>query len=269
MSGLFPSSPELAGHRGFGKGVVEGHLENTLPSFLAAAEHGVQWVEVDVRVTGDSELVVAHHPTTEDGQFLVDLTLEQAAEAGVLPLAELLPALPPHVGVNFDVKTSLEDALRERPQTTGWLVAECAADEITRRRVLVSSFDPAVLLMTRERAPGVPVGLLTWLYFPLRKAIPAARHLGVDVVAAHVGSFAPNRIDPAPLHREAAWSVRVAHEAGLDVVAWCPRPEELPMLADAGVDCMVVNDVPSALAFVAERAAAGAETERLPTQAAR
>ncbi len=250
MSKLFPSPPALAGHRGFGKGVVDGRVENTLSSFLAAVEHGLDWVEVDVRLTGDSNLVVAHFPTTEDGRFLTDMTMAEAAEAGVLPLAELLDALPSHVSVNLDVKTSLEDALRERQQTTGWLVAQRAAHEASRRKVLVTSFDPAVLLMTRERAPGVPVGLLTWLYFPLRKAIPAARHLGADAVAAHIGSFAVNKVDPAPLHREAAFAVRVAHEAGLEVIAWCPEPEEIPMLAEAGVDCMVVNDVPRAVAAV-------------------
>ncbi len=269
MSKLFASRPTLAGHRGLGKGVVDGHVENTLPAFLAAVEHGLDWVEVDVRVTGDQELVVAHYPTTEDGRFLSDITVAEAAEQGVLPLTELLDTLPPHVSINFDVKTSLEDALRERRDTTGWLVAERAGDETARRTVLVKSFDPAVLMITRERAPHVPVGLLTWLYFPLRKAIPAARHLGLDALAAHVGSFAANKIDPAPLHREAAFSVRVAHEAGLEVIAWCPKPAQMQALADAGVDCMVVNDVPEALAVVAERAAVPPETEHVPTDLAR
>ena len=58
------------------------------------------------------------------------------------------------------------------------------------RPLLVSSFDPAVVLIVRELAPAVPVGLLTWGRFPLRKAIAGAAHLGVDVVVAQVDSFA-------------------------------------------------------------------------------
>jgi glycerophosphoryl diester phosphodiesterase len=83
--------------------------------------------------------------------------------------------------------------------------------------------------------------------FPLRKAIPAARHLGLQVVAAHVGSFSVNDTDTAPVHREAAWSVDVAHRAGLEVAAWCPKPDEMPLMLEAGVDCFVVNDAPTAV----------------------
>jgi glycerophosphoryl diester phosphodiesterase len=42
--------------------------------------------------------------------------------------------------------------------------------------------------------------------------------------------------------------VEVAHEAGLQVIAWCPPPAQARALAGAGVDCLVVDDVPSALA---------------------
>jgi glycerophosphoryl diester phosphodiesterase len=42
--------------------------------------------------------------------------------------------------------------------------------------------------------------------------------------------------------------VRVAHEAGLQVVAWCPQPDEEEAFAQAGVDCLVVDDAPAALA---------------------
>ena len=48
--------------------------------------------------------------------------------------------------------------------------------------------------------------------------------------------------------RDPAESVRAAHEAGLEVLVWNSKPEERAALIDAGVDCLVIDDVPGALA---------------------
>lgn len=247
---VFTAPPQLAGHRGMGRGVVDGYRENTLESFLAAVACGVDWVEVDARMTSDGVLVTAHHPTLDDGRFFTDVPYADCGAS--LRVDELLAALPDHVGVDLDIKSSAEDALRERGDTTAAAVGRLAAAEVRRRPLLMSSFDPAAVLIAREHAPMVPAGLLTWVRFPLRKAIPAARHLGLQVVAAHVGSFVANDTDTAPVRRTAAWSVDVAHRAGLEVVAWCPSTEEMPLMLDAGVDCLVVNDVPAAVERFAE-----------------
>lgn len=222
--------------------MVAGERENTLGSYRAAVAAGFRWVEVDARVTADSVLVARHDPVVDDGRFIADLTAAETDELGVMRVADLLDDLPPAVAVDIDVKTSLEDALRSRASTTAARVADLAAAERARRRVLVTSFDPAALLIVRERAPAVPTGLLTWTRFPLRKAIPAAAHLGVDVVIAHVESFAPAD-SGRRLEREAARSVAVAHAAGLQVGAWCPDAESARQLAAAGVDCLVVDGI--------------------------
>ena len=242
---VFTDPPVLAGHRGLGRRVVDGHLENTLESFLAAVECGLRWVEVDARATSDGVLVTAHHPTLDDERFFADVPY---ADTGAqLRVEELMDALPEHVGVDLDIKSSAEDALQERDATTAAAVGRLAAREVRRRPVLMTSFDASAVLIAREHAPAVPAGLLTWVRFPLRKAIPAARHLGLQVVAAHVGSFSVNDTDTAPVHREGAWLVDVAHRAGLEVVAWCPTAAEMPSMLEAGVDCLVVNDVPNAV----------------------
>jgi glycerophosphoryl diester phosphodiesterase len=228
-----------------GKGNVNGHAENTLASFLAAVECGLDWVEVDVRTTQDDVLVTAHYPTLPDGRFFTDVAYADSGE--LLRVEDLLDALPSHVGVDLDIKSSAEDALRERDATTASAVGRLAAKEVRRRPVLMTSFDAAAALIAREHAPDVPAGLLTWVRFPLRNAIPAARNLGLQVVAAHVGSFSVNDTDTAPVHREAAWSVDIAQRAGLEVIAWCPNTDEMPLMLDAGVDCFVVNDVPAAV----------------------
>jgi glycerophosphoryl diester phosphodiesterase len=250
LSGPFRTVPTIISHRGFGRGTVGEFPENTLPAFQEALRVGVGWLEVDVRRTSDNGLFVLHHPSLEDGTFLVDLTSAQVRARGVLALDDLLAAVPADVGIVFDVKTSLEDALRPAAGTTAGLLLPVLEQERRRGRdICVTSFDPAVLLLVGERLPGVARGLLSWLSFPLRKAIPAAAHLGLEVVSVHWKSFAANTTDPAPHHRDTAYSVDIAHRAGLQVVAWCPTAELGTRLLEAGVDALIVDDVPGALAI--------------------
>jgi glycerophosphoryl diester phosphodiesterase len=227
---VFDVVPVLCGHRGSGRGIVGGQRENTLGSFRAAVAAGITWVEVDVRRSSDGVLVASHDP----------IESAPAAELGLMRIEELLEDLPPHVGVNLEIKTALEDARRPRGETTAALTADLAARVGGGRRLLATSFDPSAPLIVRERAPQVPVGLLTWIRFPLRKAIPAAVHLGMDVVAPHVQSL---QLDAAEL----AASIRVAHEVGLQVVGWCPDAEQRRKLVAAEVDCLIVDDVPATL----------------------
>jgi glycerophosphoryl diester phosphodiesterase len=244
---VFADPPVLCGHRGSGQGIVGGQRENTLGSCRAAVEYGLGWIEVDARITADGVLVARHDPVADDGRFVADISSAETDELGLMRLGDLLEDLPPAVAVDVDVKTSLEDALRPRASTTAGLVADLVGRESARRRILVTSFDPAALLIVRERAPTVPLGLLTWIRFPLRKAIAAAVHLGTDVVAAHVESFPLSEASGATGEREIATSVAIAHEAGLQVAAWCPGPAEVDVLIEAGVDCLFVDDVPAAV----------------------
>lgn len=240
---VFGGRPTVLGHRGLGRGPGE----NTPDSLRQAVEVGVRWVETDVRRTADDELVVGHHPTWEDGSFVADLTLAQARGQGACSLTEYLADLPAGIGVNLDVKSCLEDALRPPEETTAGLLAPAAAEVSRERPVLATSFDPSAVLQLRAAAPELALGLLTWVGFPLRKAVPAAAHLGVDVLAAHWASFGPNDIDHAPVHRPMAEAIEVAHRAGLEVAAWCPGVGPARELLTAGADAVVVDDVAQTL----------------------
>lgn len=240
---VFLDTPVLCGHRGAGAG--EG--ENTLASFRAAVAAGLDWVEVDVHLSADGVLVASHDPALPDGRSVAAL---EAKESGLMRIDELLEDLPAHVAVDFDLKSALEDALRPRAATTAGRLADLAAEEALRRRVLVTSFDPGALGIVRERAPQVPLGLITLDPFPLRHAIPAAVHLGAQVVGPEVGGMGAER--------DLARCMTVAHEAGLQVAAWCPRPAEADALVEAGVDCLIVDDVTRAAAAArAARRSAG------------
>lgn len=246
-NGIFGSSAVLLGHRGCGKGIVEGHAENTLDSFLAAVRMGLEWVEVDVRRTADDVLVVTHNPAREDGVFWADLTGEQVSASGILRLDDLLAALPDGIGVDFDVKSSLEDAPRHRSLTTMGLLAPVLRRQARRRPVLVTSFDAAALGIARELAPAVPRGLLTWVEFPVGHAVAFAAHLDVDVLALHGGSLKPNRVEPGYLQRPVEQVIEMVHATGMELMAWCPGVKFSRQLISAGVDALCVNNVPQLL----------------------
>jgi glycerophosphoryl diester phosphodiesterase len=249
---VFGPGPAILGHRGLGRGTVDGIRENTLESFLAAVAHGVDWVEVDVRRTSDDRLVVAHNPANADGVFYADITGSEATSDGALDLSTLLEALPRGVGVDFDVKTSMEDAVRDRTSTTMAQLAGVAGAESRRRPTLISSFDAGALDIARELAPSVPRALLTWVEFPIGQAVAMAGHLDVQVLAPHWGSLRPNEREPVELHRPLEYVVETVHTSGREFLAWCPTVKFARELLDVGVDALCVNNVPKVVAELRE-----------------
>lgn len=203
---LFAGSPALCGHRGCGRGPGE----NTLASCLAAVEHGATWLEVDARVSPDGVVVLSHEPISDAG--------------GLLSLDELLTALPPAIGVDVEVK--------DGPLEAAEIAARAARGG---RPVVVTSFDPEHLHSVRAAHPDLPLGLVCGATVPAGEAVRRAVALGVEVVAPHVDAFVPGG-EAAP--------ITAAHRAGLEVVAWCPDSEQQARLAGAGVDCVIVDDVP-------------------------
>jgi glycerophosphoryl diester phosphodiesterase len=249
--GVFGPGPAVIGHRGLGCGVVSGHRENTLGSFTAAVELGVRWVEADVRHTGDDTLVVAHDEAQADGTTIAARTAEDADRRGTLRLRTLFDALPSGVGINVDVKSPIDDCLRPPSRTTAGLLAPVVAAEALRRRVMVSSFDPAALRLLHDEAPGVPLAWLTWHRFPLEIAVAGCAHMDVDVLALNVGSLLRHPITGAVDSALAADVVALVHGCGRQLLVWCPDAGHARMLAEAGADALVVDEVSKTLGALA------------------
>lgn len=129
-----PGAVVVTAHRGFSGR----YPENTLTAFREAVALGVDIVEFDVRETCDGQLVILHDATldrTTDGigpvaekawAELVDLKAtywsgsfrggerltQPAGDAGIPRLEETLALLAGRVGLNIQVKTQSETALR-------------------------------------------------------------------------------------------------------------------------------------------------------------
>ncbi|MEO5853267.1 MAG: glycerophosphodiester phosphodiesterase [Nocardioides sp.] len=233
----------LVGHRGLGQGIVDGQRGNTLGSFLAAIEAGVDWVEVDVRRSADDALFVVHDEAFDDGAFLATLPADEAARRGALPLTQLLEELPEETGVAFDVKSSVRDAERSANLTTAALLGDLCNRMLGGRPAVAQSFDPAALQHLRQTVPSLALGLLTWIRFPIGVAVAAAAHLDVQTLAIHSGSLSKG-LKSGPLDvPELPELVDSVHAADRELVVWCPPVRRVRALAAAGVDAMVVDDV--------------------------
>lgn len=240
---IFEDHPTLIGHRGMGKGVVAGHQENTVESFHAAAEAGLDWVELDVQRTVDDDLVVNHDPVLPDGRHIAEMTGGQAARQGLVRLDDLLKELPLALGVVFDVKSGLHDANRSSDSTTATLLARLCERNLGARPALTLSFDPGALKHMRETVPDMALGLLTWMGFPLGHAVAAAAHLDVQVLAVHTSSLwpSPSTGTTAPSVESI---VETVHASQRQLLVWCPDTRQALELAAAHVDALVVDDVP-------------------------
>ena len=248
---VFGRPATLIGHRGLGEGVVQSQVENTLGSFLGALGCGIDWVEADVRRSCDDELFVTHDAAFPDGSFLAGITGAQASGHGALRISELLEALPPTAGVMFDLKSSLEDAGRARRSTTAALFARAGRRHLDERPMFAASFDPAALSHMRAESPSMPLGLTTWLRFPIGLAVAAAAHLDVQVLAVHAGSLWPSTatasVDVPALHEV----VEAVHGSHRQLLVWGPTVEQSRHLTAVGVDAIVVDDVPGQAAALA------------------
>jgi glycerophosphoryl diester phosphodiesterase len=241
---IFDAPPAIVGHRGFGAGLAGGYRENSVESFLAAVGQGVSWVELDARRSSDGELVLWHDPVSPDGLLIVRQTAAELAAAGIVRLADVLAVLPAGVGVNIDVKTTIEDATDPPAQRAHALIAVALHAYQGTRSFLVSSVDPSVPTYLKDRSALIgdaALGLITGQQYPAAQAISAAANLELDAVCLHTGALlaGPERAGFSPEQ-----ILGYAHTAGLEVMTWSPDPDEAMLLAKAGVDAVCVNDIP-------------------------
>ncbi|MFG2437708.1 glycerophosphodiester phosphodiesterase [Streptomyces sp. NPDC048508] len=193
------------GHRG----VMGIEPENTLRSFTAAQNAGLDLIELDLHLSKDGALVVMHDAD-------VDRTTDGSGPIAEKPLAELR-ALDAGHGERVPVFEEVLDAVTSplQAEIKDVAAARALAEVMQRRdlvgRVEVSSFhDEAVAEITRL-VPGV------------RTALIASRY-GVDVVdrAVEVGS----ETVCLNIRRLSLEVVEKAREAELRIIGWVVNTQD-------------------------------------------
>lgn len=226
------------------RGASKAEPENTMAAFRRAIEMGADGIELDVHLSKDGELVVAHDETLErvsDGQGrIVDYTLEQlrgfnfaSKREGHAP--ERIPTLrevyelagPAGLHINVEIKSGIvlyegiEQKLLELEQQMGM-----------QGRVLYSSFNHYSLRILKALSPAAKTGLL------YGEAI-------VDpwVYAAYAGAYA---IHPHYFALKAPGVVEDCHKNGVKVHPWTvDDPQHIAWMLKLGVD-IIITDVPDA-----------------------
>jgi len=228
--------------------------ENTIVSFRAAVELGVDLVELDVIALSSGPLVVAHSDRLEE--ITHGGTTGRIGGRSLEELRELAPDLPTFddvldwfaregggVGLHVDLK------LRAR-------VGE-AAEAIERfgltERAVVSTFHGDVLRQVARAAPGIRLGFT----YPEDRLGVARRRMLRPAVRAGLSGLRlslPARL-PQLLARTGATAlmlnhtlvtagaVRRAHDLGVPVLAWTVDDlVEVDRVVGAGVDGVITND---------------------------
>ncbi|MBW8012426.1 MAG: hypothetical protein FVQ83_14520 [Chloroflexi bacterium] len=226
------SPPQLIAHRG---GPVD-HPENTLAAFRQAIEDGVNWLEFDVQMTKDGELVVFHDETIErttNGEgALKDFTLVElqdldAGEGEVVPTFEEVIELAKNAGVDIlpEVKSphlylGIEQAMVD---------VVIAADYV--EHTIFQSFDAESLDKFHQINPDIQLCMLYGLGgFSLGDEQPG-NAIFVCPMAEMVLLF--------------PWMIQQAHNQGYQVFVWFGKIENpfiMRLMLAFGADGLMVDN---------------------------
>ena len=256
--------PRVFGHRGS----AGTHPENTLESFRAAGACGVQYLEFDIHMTRDGEIVVAHDEHLKRmcalDRVIPDLTYAELAQADAGRMFTLDGATFPFREKGIRVPR-LAEVLAEFPKLRMIVEVKQIAPSVVapmldvidragmRRNVLVASEHQQPLDEVRNLAPEIPTNF-SYL----------ESGMFIQAMGTRDASYRPPAEAVQIPHRHESWelvtreSVEFAHRLGVEVHVWTVNEEaEMSELLDMGVDGLI-SDYPSrALEVVRRRSVHG------------
>ncbi|WP_066174899.1 glycerophosphodiester phosphodiesterase [Bacillus marinisedimentorum] len=231
---------ETVAHRG-----ASGYApENTMAAFEKAVEMKTDYIEIDVQMSKDGELVVIHDTTvdrTTDGTGKVGgLTMEElkALDAGswfaegfagepIPTFEEVLDTYRGKTGILIELKAPwLYPGIEEKVAAE---LQERQMDKPNNEKIILQSFDFNSMKKMNELLPDVPIGVLTW----------KAQDL-TDVSLANFADYA-DYVNPSYGHVDRDLVNRV-HELGMGVMTWTVRDVSLTApLLEAKVDGIITD----------------------------
>lgn len=218
---LLGAPPWIAAHRGASATAPE----NTLEALHLAIEQGASLAEVDLQLTADGALALCHDPDLERvaGAALVlehePLARLQEAYPALTELAAVFAELPPSFPLNLELKRH-----RASPLAIGEALMRLLPG---RRRILLSSFDHALLATVHALLPSVPVA-------PLARQDPETLLSVADRLGAWSLHISRRLVSPSLVER--------ARFAGRPLLVYTvDDPGEASALLAAGVSGLFTN----------------------------
>ncbi|NNC79935.1 MAG: glycerophosphodiester phosphodiesterase [Acidimicrobiales bacterium] len=229
------------------RGGAEEYPENSMRAFQASTDLGFTYLETDVHLTADGEVVAFHDPrldrVTDATGAIVELpwgAVREARIAGTEPisrLSELFTELP-HARWNIDAKSDavLEPLLELIDEHDAW-DRVCVASFYTKRLRLARTLGGARLCTSASSIEATRV-VLRSLRLPVLAPPAVALQVPADVRGVPV-------VTPRFMAH--------AHQRGLQVHCWTiNEPDEMERLLDLGVDG-IMTDRPTVLREVFEQ----------------
>ena len=154
------------------RGASKQFPENTLLAFSKAIEQGVDYVEMDLHLSKDREIVIIHDETldrtTNGTGFVWDHTLEQLRQFDtgrgerIPTLAEVVDLVrPTPVRLCLELKYELERSYTDKYLVEGLATTEAVIKFLDRAgfkdRVILVSFSPILLQRAKELEPRYPL----------------------------------------------------------------------------------------------------------------
>jgi glycerophosphoryl diester phosphodiesterase len=213
-------------------------------AFELAVSAGADGLEFDVRLDGEGNVIVFHDDKLERliGRPGTIRDLSAAERAALRVRDEPIPLLAEVLDA-FDLELDIEIKSERLGRADDVVAAVAKILAASRRldRMMVSSFDPVVLLQLHHRVPEIALAYI----FHQDQSLPArtgwiGRAIGASLVHPQNTLCTPERVK--------AW-----HGAGMPVNAWTvDDPAELKRLAEIGVDGVFANDPAAAIAVLSE-----------------
>lgn len=269
-AGPAPSRVRVAAHRG-GAALWP---ENSLLAFRSALGLGVEYVETDVHLTADGEVVVMHDPTLErtstgigalHERTLADLEPVRlrgrdgaVTDERVPTLAELLDLLAPtRVGLLLEIKV---DHRKQRYPA----IEEKALALVRARglggRTLMMAFERDTVRRVRELDPAIPTVLLVGRGQVQRERVQPAESVAWAVGLGATAIGYDHRLLDADV-------VAAARKARRMLAAWTVNDEAgIRRMLGLGVD-IVISDRPDLARRLVDRGGAGGGPGRPSTEA--
>lgn len=222
--------------------------QNTIPAFERAVEIGTDGFETDVHITKDGHVVLCHNYTideTSDGKGLISqMTLDELKSYDFgsyfsksftgtkIPTLDEFLTFVKDTGIkvlNIEIKSPKENETAIVRETI-----RLAKEHGLFEELLISSFDPKLLIEAKQIDPKCKTGLLyapnhANFYSIVWRIVPYAKSIGCDAIHP-------------PFVATTDSLVKRAHRAGLMVNPWTVDNDRIiQRLIGFGVDGIITN----------------------------